>query len=183
MSKTIYTTFFLAFALIMNAQSEQTLFNNSGLELTGIWGGNTSNINENQDDYGVFHGGFFQLEFNQDYTIGWQGYGLNDQDLEMDFNGVTFGYAIDSYRTFHPTFSVFAGGGKFKTQDERRIKDDVFAIQPSLGLEINVARWFRLGLEGGYRFVFDTDIPGYNDTDVSEPFLGLRMKFGFSWGN
>lgn len=147
-----------------------------------MWGGNTSNINEDNDDYGVFHGGYFILEFNKDFTVGWQGYGLNDQGLEMNFNGLHLGYAHNSYNVVHPTVGLFIGGGEFKTKDEFRTKDDVFALQPSLGLEMNIARWFRIGVDGGYRFVFDTDIPGYSDTDVSEPYVGLRLKFGFSWG-
>ncbi|MDX1684502.1 MAG: hypothetical protein R3275_04650 [Saprospiraceae bacterium] len=168
---------------LMNAQSDETLFNHNGIKLTGIWAGNTSNINEDNDDYGVFHGGFVFAEFNKSFTFGWQGYGLNDQGLEMDFNGIHIGYAHESFRVLHPTFTMFAGRGEFETQDELELEDNVFALQPSLGLEMNIVKWFRLGLDVGYRFVFDSDLVGYSDTDVSEPYVGLRLKFGYSWGD
>ncbi len=182
MKQLIVLALLASFATTSFSQSDQTLFSNSGIKLTGIWGGNTSNINEDQDDYGIFHGGYVDLEFNKAFTIGWQGYGLNDQGLEMKFNGLRLAYAYESYRVVHPTVGLFVGGGRFKTKDELRLKDDVFALQPSLGLEMNIMKWFRIGVEGGYRFVFDTDIPDYSDTDVSEPYVGLRLKFGFSWG-
>lgn len=168
---------------LVGAQSDETLFNHSGLRLTGIWAGNTSNINENQGDYGIFHGGYVQVEFNKNFTLGWQGYGLNDQGLEQDYNGLQLAYGFDSYRVVHPTIGIFAGTGKIKTRDDLRLKDDVFALQPTLGLEMNILSWFRLGLDAGYRFVFDTDLAGYTDKQISEPYVGLRLKFGYSWGD
>lgn len=183
MKKSVLLILALTFQVIAMAQSDQTLFSNSGIKLTGIWAGNTSNLNEDNGDYGVFHGGYFMAEFNKSLTIGYQSYGLNDQGLEMDYKGLHIGYAHQPWRVIHPTISLFTGGGKLKSRSGEHLRDDVFALQPALGLEMNVVKWFRLGLEGGYRFVFDTDIPGYNDSQVSEPYLGLRLKFGFSWGD
>lgn len=183
MKKSILWCLTLLFTYQINAQSDQTLFGSSGIDFTGVWAGNTSNINESDGDYGVFHGGYVFLEFNKFLTVGYQSYGLIEDDLKMKFKGVHLGYAPQSYNVVHPVFNVFAGGGRFKSQLEDGYKDNVFAVQPSLGVEVNVVKWFRLGLEGGYRFVFDTDIPGYTDASVSDPFVGLRLKFGFSWGD
>ena len=105
--KNLLLLFALFLALNVQAQSDNTLFSISGIDLTGMWGGNTSNINEDNDDYGVFHGGYFILEFNKDFTVGWQGYGLNDQGLEMNFNGLHLGYAYNSYNVVHPTIGLF----------------------------------------------------------------------------
>ena len=55
-------------------------------------------------------------------------------------------------------------------------------MQPSAGVEINVFRWFRLGLEGGYRFVNDNDIAAIQDTQIEGAYGQASLKFGFSWG-
>lgn len=75
---------------------------------------------------------------------------------------------------------VLAGGGKIRIPHE--YSDRVLVLQPSAGLEINLLRWFRLGLDGGYRFVTDTDLLEIRDTDVSAFFGELTLKFGWSWG-
>ena len=164
-------------------RKDETIFSNSSVKLTGLWGGNTTNLNEDNGDYGLFHGGYFLFEFNKDYTVGWQGYGFLEDDLEFDYNGLRLGYAHRSHKVVHPAFSLFAGTGKIETRDEDTVSDNVLTFLPMAGVEINVLRWFRIGFEGGYQFVFNSDIPDYSDSDVSQPFLGVRFKFGYSWGD
>jgi len=176
----------LCFSSASNAQDsrkDETEFSNSSVKQTALWGGNTSNINEYEGDYGLFHGGYFVFEFNKDYTFGFQKYGYNEGDLELDFNGIHLGYAHNSYKVVHPTFTIFAGAGKIENVDEDNLEEDnVLTFLPTAGVEVNILRWFRLGLEGGYQFIFNNDLADLSDADVSQPFIGLRLKFGFSWG-
>jgi hypothetical protein len=79
----------------------------------------------------------------------------------------------------HPRFGIFAGGGRLDIVGEGR--DRVFGISPTAGLELNVTSWFRLGMEGGYRFLSDVDTPGFESSDFSAPFAQLQLRFGFSW--
>ena len=90
------------------------------------------------------------------------------------------GYAPYAYKALHPQFMLLMGGGEVDLKDVG--DDNVFVIQPSAGIEINVFRWFRLGLEGGYRFVTNTDLPAINDNDLSDFYGELKFKFGWSWG-
>ncbi|MBK6997444.1 MAG: hypothetical protein IPH31_21995 [Lewinellaceae bacterium] len=63
-------------------------------------------------------------------------------------------------------------------------KDDrILVMQPSAGVEINVFRWFHLGIDGGYRFVSDATTPGLDNEYLSGWFGQATLKFGFSWGN
>jgi hypothetical protein len=62
------------------------------------------------------------------------------------------------------------------------VNDRVYVVQPSAGIEINVFRWFRLGLEGGYRFVSDSNIPELSNQQLSGAFGQASLRFGFSWG-
>jgi len=180
----LFTCALITFQVVAqdDGYDEETIFSNSSVKLTGLWGGNTANVNENDGDYGLFHGGYFVFEFNKDYTVGWQGYGYNEGDLELDYNGIHLGYANRSYRVVHPTFTVFAGTGNINRQDDQEIDDNVLTFLPTAGVEVNILRWFRVGLEGGYQWVFDTDLEGTSDSDISQPFIGLRLKFGYSWG-
>ena len=81
----------------------------------------------------------------------------------------------------HPIFYLQAGGGKLEVTGET--DDSVFILQPNLGLELNVLRWFRFGIEAGYRFVNNINVPGLTEKDLSSPIIGLRLKFGFSSRN
>jgi hypothetical protein len=45
-----------------------------------------------------------------------------------------------------------------------------------------VFKWFKFGIEGGYRFVSDVDRQGLSDSDVSSFFVDLKFRFGWSWG-
>jgi hypothetical protein len=60
--------------------------------------------------------------------------------------------------------------------------DRIFAVQPTAGIEINVFRWFHVGLEGGYRFISDSNVEGLTDSDLSGPFGQATLRFGWSWG-
>lgn len=172
-----------AWSQIEEDRSDETIFSNSSVKLTGIWGGNTANVNEEDGDYGLFHGGYFVFEFNKNYTIGWQGYGFVEDDLDYDYNGIHLGYAHRAHKVVHPTFTAFAGTGKIETRGDNSVSDNVLTFLPTAGLEVNILRWFRLGLEGGYQFVFNNDLPGHSDSDLSTPWLGVRFKFGYSWGD
>ena len=73
-------------------------------------------------------------------------------------------------------------GGSGKLQLEDVGSDRLLVIQPSVGAEVNIARWFRLGLDAGYRFYSGVNLNGISNSDLAGPTLGIRMKFGWSWG-
>ena len=184
----------MALSLLMTvslfAQREETLFGKSGLRLSGAWGGSTLSVTKFSDDYAVFSGGFGGLEFGKSVFVGWGGYSLvNDvefdaftaQNFEMNYNGLMLGYAFNGQKAIHPTFMLMGGKGDIELEDAGS-SDKIFVIQPSLGVELNVFRWFHLGLTGGYRIVTDTDIVGLTDNDLSAPFGQISFKFGWSWG-
>ena len=173
-----------------NAQTEETLFGKTGLKLTGIWGATSTNLSKFSEDYGYFSGGFGVLEFNKDFLVGWGGYRLTNDILKansnlkgMDFsyNGLIIGYAPGSHKVIHPKISALFGTGNISLTGEG--KDKVGVIIPSVGFEVNIFRWFRFGLEGGYRFVTDTNFANAKDEDFSAPYGEAKFSFGISWGS
>ncbi|MCB0663676.1 MAG: hypothetical protein KDC24_13100 [Saprospiraceae bacterium] len=178
-----------ALSTTMFGQSEETLFGNSGLRLSGAWGGSSTGLTFFDEDYAVTTGGFGGLEFGKNVFVGWGGYSttnafdiddFQNNRLKLRYSGLMLGYMPFAYSAVHPKVMLLTGGGRLSTPGEE--SDRIFVVQPSVGVELNVLRWFRLGLEGGYRVVLDNDLSGISDQDISAPFAQMTFKFGFSWG-
>jgi hypothetical protein len=177
----------LFFVLNLSAQREETLLGRRSWGFSGIWGGYNRQYTQFNSVDSYNRGGFFGFEFGKSLLLGWGRYRLNDeftwgntdQRFDMRWNVAKVGYAFIPYKAVHPVFNVDFGNGRVDLGPER---DRVFVVQPSAGVEVNVFRWFRLGLEGGYRFTNDVDITGLTDTDLSGAYGQVSLKFGFSWG-
>jgi len=170
------------------AQRDETLIGKTGLRFSGLWGGsNIGMAGFDGDNDGMF-GGFFGLEFSKSLLLGFGGssgtesttYNGNYRKYDIDYGGFLVGYSYRSHRVVHPRASFLIGSGTLKVKNEP--EDNIFVVQPSAGVEVNLFRWFRLGLEGGYRFVSNTNLPKPNDGDASAAFAQLALRFGWSWG-
>ena len=168
----------------VDAQREETIFNHDGhLRLTGIWGGSTNAIVDFKNDFDINSAGFFAFEINNDFLIGWSGYksDLTDdgKNIEIKGNDLFLGYTFRSHEILHPIIYLQAGSGKLEVEDLG--SDNVFVAQPTIGAEVNIARFFRLSIDGGYRFMSGNDLPGISNQELTGPVLNLRFKFGWSW--
>ena len=186
---------FFALALLTSlnslfAQKEETLVGSRGLGFSGIWGGSKHQLTQfgNGGKTSYVAGGFSGFEFGKALLVGWGHYNLVDefkwdnienQAFDMRWNPMVLNYGFKSYKSIHPQVGVDFGRGRVELGDE---KDRIFVVQPTAGLEINVFRWFHIGLDGGYRFVKDSSIPTLSDEALSGWFGQASLKFGFSWG-
>ena len=184
MKKYLLSAFIILLSLSLHAQKDETIFGHSGIRLTGIWGGATTHVNGFEEDFDLLGGGYFAFELNKALLLGW-----SDSEMNARFEGdrlkfrtrnFLLGYSPISYRSFHPFFYTAIGSGLADYETEG--KDRMLNIEPTLSLELNVLRWFRLSLDGGYRFVSGSDFTTVTDKMLSGPFVGLRLKFGWSWG-
>ena len=174
--------FFLGISL--NAQRENTLFNSGGgIDFTGVWGGSTNAVVDFNNNFNLNSGGFFVFELNNDFLIGWSGYESDITDegdnIEIKGNDLFLGYTFGSHRVIHPLVYIQTGSGKLEVEDVG--SDRVFVAQPTVGVEANIARFFRLSVDGGYRFFSGNDLQGFQDRDFAGPVFNLRLKFGWSW--
>lgn len=188
----------ILFALLLSstalfAQEEtQTLFKNS--KVRGGFGGpifSWSNTN-NKTGYGAGGGGgvvldrFFVGLFGMGETFDRISVGGNKQ-LALGYGGLWMGYTIPSHKLLHLYTSVkIAGGGVAVTnfEDDWEFEEDftdaTFVVVPEAGLELNVARWFRLGGTVGYRFVDGFDgWNNYGKKDLNAPVYALTLRFGW----
>ena len=176
----------------MFAQKEETVIGDRGLGFSGIWGGYDHQITRFGNTNSYVKGGFFGLEFGKSLFVGFSRYQLEEeiewdqlatQPFELKYSGLKLGYGISSFKAIHPVFTLDLSPGKAKIELVDGVRrDNVFVVQPAAGLEINVLRWFHIGLTGGYRFVTDSTLPTLSDSDLSGAFGQATLKFGWSWG-
>lgn len=192
-SSIVLTVIFLAAGL--SAQNslpqvhrrDETLFGEAGLRLTGAWGGPTYGATFFDGGGGTFtRGGFGGVEFNRLLFIGvgseWTD-NVDEAETGQRFKfrrqGLLIGFIPLSQKVIHPKVNFWIGGGKVETD---KVKDGIFVVQPGTGFEVNVFQWWKLGFEGGYRFVTRTDTTWPDNSDLSAFYLNFRLRFGYSWG-
>ena len=184
----------LAFAFLLSSvtvfsQREETVLGEHGWGFSGLWGGVSWEYTPYNSVDTYNKRGFFGFEFGRSLHVGWSHFRMIDDiapvpgepwRLDYNYNGGFIGYSFLPYKAIHPTLNLEVGQGRVQHSIEGR--DKTFTIQPSAGVEINVFRWFRVGLEGGYRFVRNVDYVSLSDQDLSGAFGRATLKFGFSWG-
>jgi hypothetical protein len=198
--KKFSSVFFVFFVLLVGLSAQdgpswddtrdETLFGSSGLRLTGAWGGPTYGSTFFFNGNGTqTRGGFGGLEFNKVLFVGigseWTDEELKegpstDRSFKLRRQGVIFDFTPLSQKVIHPRINFWMGNGEVEVENE---KDKLFVVQPGVGFEVNVFRWWKVGLEGGYRFVSRTDVEWLDNEDLSSAFVNVRLRFGYSWGN
>ena len=172
----------------LTAQRQETLFGGGGFRFSGIWGAFTNTYSFFDEDRGYHAGGNIGLEFGRSVYLGYAWNKLQD-DIQLPLGNTSFrlrqnnfilSIMPNSYALVHPVITFQTGGGRVTLSDGQ--SDRVFIFQPSAGMELNIFSWFHLGIEGGYRFVTDNDLPNVDQQALSSPFAQLSLRFGISWG-
>lgn len=186
LSSVVLTVFLLATATW--AQRQETLFGESGLKLTGAWGGPLFGMAFFSNENATTHGSFWGLEFNDVILAGISNERTFESVLLTDVGVGNYdfkqrGFYINFYpnteKVLHPAFGFMMGNGEVK--DRLGNDDALFIVQPTAGIEINAFKWWRVGMNGGYRFVSRTDLPNLDNQDISAFFVNLSLRFGWSW--
>lgn len=149
------------------------------------------------------YGGWF---INDQFLIGLGGYGLSNRlhapDLEnrypgerisweMGYGGLDIEYTLHSKRLIHYSFNMLIGGGGISKQvrdKNTRWHDDeddryyntsaFFVIEPGATIEMNVTKWFRIGVGASYRSIHGSNTAGISDSKMSAPSANVSFKFG-----
>lgn len=166
----------------------------------------TETIFSNEASYGGFGGPILEFSSINGSLIGdvggggafsvndffFGGYGMGNDassvefenqkyDIDFDHGGLWFGYAYKGNKMVHlySSFKVGWGSAKLKVNDEKRFDDNLLALSPDIGIELNITNWFKFGITGGYRFVSGiTDLPVLTDDDFSGITNALTFRFG-----
>lgn len=172
-------------------QETETLFKNS--RIRGGFGGPIFSWSQTNNKIGYGAGGGGGVVFDR-FFVGLFGMGETferpqpgQDQLTLGYGGLWLGYTTPSHKLLHLYTSVKIGGGGVVItdfEDSWEFEDDwadaALVIVPEAGLELNIARWFRLGGTVGYRFV--DGFKGWNDygrKDLNAPVYALTFKFGW----
>jgi hypothetical protein len=136
-------------------------------------------------------------------SIGLAGYGWTNpqpgpddeegraRQYEAGYGGLALRYSfVDSSPVYFTAGGLIGGGAVVLAPNDDSDDDDhhhdieredvdAFAVfQPELALNVNVTRWMRLGVMGGYRFVAGIGRFGNEESDVNGLVAGGHVQFG-----
>jgi len=170
------------------AQADETLFGED-FQMSASWAGmsyTNSQIHEKTIHQLGLDVGF---EYKGNFLAGYQwrktvdevvlSDQFNNSQIGLAYHTFLVGYSLPTYRVIHPRFTVGIGPGSLNANG---VKDQLFVIQPAAGVEINLFKWARISLDGGYRMVSGTQAAGLSNNDLSKFFMAISLRFGWSWG-
>jgi hypothetical protein len=127
---------------------------------------------------GAFVGGEFVMLIDHRFAVGFGGYGLATDDarvdvaggatrrLSMGYGGLRLGYIAQAASRVHPTFDLLIGDGEIGLGKHPTEDDDVFVLEPAVGVEAAVARMLRVGAGVSYRYVGDVGLARVSGADL-----------------
>ena len=175
-------------------EKEQKTLLSDDVTVTGF-GGLFMSLTQIEDNYVHMMGGGGAMIFAEKFFFGGYGLGMTTnmeaskgqfKEKEMDFGhgGLWLGFIFKNKSTIHPTLSTFVGWGNVSARSvttgytDRETFDNFFVISPVLEIEINVAKFFRVGVGGTYHYYSNINFSDYSDKDFSSPGAYLSLKFG-----
>ncbi|MEM1408822.1 MAG: hypothetical protein AAGG59_18705 [Bacteroidota bacterium] len=204
MKKVIFIFLIGSLASISYAQDDayemKTIFSRKS-EIRGF-GSFDLKLTDFNEDKALFIGGHGGVILNKKYIFGGGGYGLvtsntfdlegTNQELELygGYGGIILGYIIAPIEIIHVSFPVLLGAGGIEVAEEDAPivngessvleRTAFFVLEPGIEIEINMTRFMRLAIGGGYRFVqgADLDVGDIANEDLSSWSAGVSFKFG-----
>lgn len=124
-------------------------------------------------------GGYFNISHNESQP---QSKTIQNAYLEYWTVGGFAEYTLLSKKVIHVTFPLYVGYGEVQMYNENGVaglgKENLFQIEPSALLEVNLFKNTRLNVGAGYRFVGEMDYRNLNQSDLSGLTAYLGLKFG-----
>lgn len=196
MKKVIFLGLILAINLAAFSQEKeyQTIFDNRDVRISGL-GGPFMQFTAVAGEFGHMMGGGGAVLLNN-FFLGGYGLGLtnsipdyvnqNPSDrLTLGHGGFWLGYSLFGERSVHVTFSSLIGWGEFGIMQDYGtypfVRDKIFVLSPTVELELNLTRYFRIGAGVSYNLytLVDQNMHGYSNVDLSAPGGFLSFKFGW----
>lgn len=190
------------------AQEEQFLFGSDNFQVSGF-GGPLAQLGSVGSEFAVYSGGGGGALFNRKFFIGGYGMGLatrhlrqdirnyGDLYIELGHGGLWTGYVFTPNRLLHVSTSVKMGAGALAySEDELNTgfsqvaEDFIYALNPQVVAEVNVAPWFKFNAGVGFQYLGLVDDRTYTTksgesrqyfeaNDFNKPYLTIGFLFGW----
>ena len=168
---------------IVASAQEETLIGD-GIE-SGGYGGPVVKFTSFAGNIGVIVGGRGGWIINHTFVLGGGYYGMasniriDGSTTDMEYGGFEFEYIWQSDRVLHFTVHVGIGGGRVQMIDPYN-EDRFFYTEPTINLEVNLIKWFRINAGIGYLWVDNIQgMPGLSTSDVRSITGSIVFKFGW----
>lgn len=181
----------------LGVAQDEYLLSGSGPREIGGFGGPVYRLTSVAGETMGMAGGGGSLLINRRLAIGGMGVGGranvdaiiggNPVRGEMDFGygGLTLEYITRPSKLVHANYLLMVGGGGVSVWPDdsrpRHMSDstEVFGVvEPQLAVELNVVRWMRIALTGGYRLTFGADVPKLVDDNLNGAIGSIVFRFG-----
>lgn len=169
--------FFLSMTSILFAQE-------SGYQRAGGFGGFSLQSTSLDGSWTMEAGGFGAGYLNNNFYLGGGGYGLDteteDTEISLAYGGILLGYEwLDKQDKNSLNFYLLSGiGGVEEKMDAGSIDDNVWVLKPGAEVEFPLTHWARIGIGGGFRWVFGSDLASLSNGNLSSGFASISFKFG-----
>jgi hypothetical protein len=193
MKKLIFLLLAVLLVCPIKAQEEedeiQTLFGGEEIHVSGF-GGPIMNFSMLDGKFAHMMGGGGGVLINN-FFFGGYGVGLtNSIDYQGTYNELGFGhggfwlgYNFMARKVIHPSLHLQIGWGKISeklpTGGPAFGEDNIFVTIPTLELEMNITKYFKISAGANYRFVFFVDEEDFTESDFMSPGVFLGFKFGW----
>lgn len=169
------------------AQKAETLVKD--VKTLGVFGGPIIEFGQINGEFGADVGGGGALMINN-FFFGGYGLGtdypqiqIEEEDYRLRFKhgGFWLGYTSDPSRVVHWYGSTRLGSGKAQIRGDgpAQASDRIYVVTPEVGIEINLTKFMRLALTGGYRVTTGVSkLNGFDNNDFSSPVGALTFRFG-----
>ena len=110
--------------------------------------------------------------------------GAQNDVLDFGYGGVTLGYVQPVGADVHVFARALLGGGGInyraaRNDATRNALQNTFAVtEPTIGADVAVGTFARIGIEGGYRFASQVAFDGLRSSDIRGPSGGVTIRFG-----
>lgn len=196
MRKTVVILLFLAGGTAVFSQDREyrTILDNKDLRISGM-GGPFMQFTSVAGEFGFMMGGGGAVLLD-DFFFGGYGLGLtnaipdyvNDNpsdQLTLGHGGFWIGYSLYGNKPVHASFSTLLGWGEFGISQswdyDPYLRDNIFVVAPTVEVEANLTRYFRIGAGFSYNVyaMVDENMHGYTGGDLSSVAGFLSFKFGW----
>ena len=106
---------------------------------------------------------------------------MEEHDYDMGYGGVLIGYDwIEAGEKTSLNFQLLNGyGGISEKSDESLLeKSNFWVVRPGAEVEFGINHWLRVGVGGGYRWIWKSNLTAFSDRNLSAPYGSITLKFG-----